>query len=51
MKRDTLQEKFIDISRQVSPASIPGVSAGNSQRTLAYESEMIKTQIVTRNRS
>jgi hypothetical protein len=35
---DTLSAKFTTISRQVSPASLVRVSAGNCQRALRHES-------------
>jgi hypothetical protein len=45
-----LQAKFTDISRQVSPASLLGVSAGYHQRALVCEPGMIRTQMGKRNR-
>jgi hypothetical protein len=50
-KKHTSQVKFIAISRQFSPASLLGVSAGNCLRVLVDESGMIRTQMETHNRS
>jgi hypothetical protein len=50
-KRDHSSAKFTAISRQVSPASPPDVSAGNCQRALVDESGIIRTQMNTHNRS
>jgi len=50
-ERDILSAKFTVISRQVSPDSLLGVSAGICQRALVDESGMIRTQMGTHNRS
>jgi hypothetical protein len=51
MKRDSSEAKFTVISRQVSPASLLGVSAGYCQRAVVDESGMIRTQLETHSRS
>jgi hypothetical protein len=51
MRRDTSSAKFTAISRQVSPASLLGVSAGYYQRALVDESGRIRTQMGKHNRS
>jgi hypothetical protein len=49
MKGDTSQAKFMDISHQVSPASLIGVSANNCQRALVDEPGMIIPQMGSHN--
>jgi hypothetical protein len=49
--RDICKQNSTIISRQVSPASLLVASAGNCQRALVEESEMIRAQIGTRHRS
>jgi hypothetical protein len=51
MKRDTPWAKFTNIPHEVSPASLPDVSAGYCQRALVDEPVMIVTQMGTHNRS
>jgi hypothetical protein len=48
--KEILVAKFTDISRQVSPASLLGVSTVYRQRVLVGVSEMIRTQIGKHNR-
>jgi hypothetical protein len=50
-ERDILPEKFTAISRQVSPDSLLGVSAGIFQRALVDESKMNRTLMGMHNRS
>jgi hypothetical protein len=49
--RDTASAKIHSICHQVSPASIPGMSAGCCQNALVDESGMIRTQMGKHNRS
>jgi hypothetical protein len=49
--RDASSTKLTDISRQVPLCFAIGVSAGICQRALVDESGMIRTQMVTHNRS
>jgi hypothetical protein len=51
VKGDTSQAKFTDNSHQVSPSSLLGVSAGNFQRDLVDEPEIIRTHLATHNKS
>jgi hypothetical protein len=50
MKRQTSWAKFTIISRQVSPALLPDVSAGYCQKALVDKSGMIRAQMRTHNR-
>jgi hypothetical protein len=50
-ERGTSSAKFTFISRQVSPASLPVVSAGYCQRAVMDESGIIRTQMGTHNTS
>jgi hypothetical protein len=43
--RDASVAKLTNISRHVSPALLPGVSAGIGQRSLVDESGKIKTEM------
>jgi hypothetical protein len=45
-ERDTSSAKFTVTSRQVTPASLPGVSTDYCQRALVDEIGIIRTQIV-----
>jgi hypothetical protein len=51
LKTDTSSSIFAAISRQVSPTSQLGISAGNCRRALVDESGVIRTQMRTHNRS
>jgi hypothetical protein len=44
-EKDTSSEKFTATSRQISPALLPGVSAGFCQRAVGDESVMNITQM------
>jgi hypothetical protein len=50
-ERDTSSAKFTAISSQVSPDSVLGVLAGTCQKALVDETEIIRTQMGTHNRS
>jgi hypothetical protein len=48
-EKNTASTKFTPVSRQISPALRPDVSAGYCQRTLVDKSVMIRTQMIKRN--
>jgi hypothetical protein len=51
MKEIFRRQNLIAISRQVSPASLLDISAGNFQRALMNESGSIRSQMGAHNRS
>jgi hypothetical protein len=50
-ERDTSSAKFTSISSQGSPDSVLGIFAGTYQKALVDETEIIRTQMGTHNRS